>query len=156
MNNNILQRREECPSCHYTFIVGYTDTNTYRCPSCRNKFIAGQQLDHGLGCSVCTQRYHGDNNVYHHDGAPALMSDGRFLTNYNSTNELTESIRKLNGIMSPNEFRIFMQQHGNELLNAERDYLLKKNTSQPAVSCSEGWNKFWNINGGNWNYDNKQ
>ena len=148
--NNNLHTREECPACHFVFIVGYEPNGIRECPSCKKRFNSGQKIDHGKGCSICLNRYHGANNVYYKDGCPAIMSDGRFITYYNSTNELTETMRKLNGIRSPNEFRIFMQKHGDQFMNAERDHIVKENTCSPTTACSEGWYNLWTKNDGNW------
>jgi len=148
--NNNLHTREECPACHFVFVSGFDANSIRQCPSCKHKFQSGQKIDHGSGCSICSNRYRGSNNIFYNDGCPAIMSDGRFLTYYNSTNELTESMRKLNGIMSPNEFRTFMQKNGDLFMKAERNHLLKENTCSPNTACSQGWYDLWNKNGGNW------
>lgn len=153
--NNNLHNREECPACHFVFVVGFSEDGIRQCPSCKQKFLSGQKIDHGKGCSICLNRYHGSNNVYYKDGCPALMSDGRFITYYNSTNELTETMRKLNGFKSPNEFRTFMQKNGDLFMNAERDHIKKENTCSPGVACSEGWYNLWAKNRGNWQNETK-
>lgn len=164
---NNLHTKEECPNCHSSFISGFDPHNQRLCPSCKTKFIAGQKIDHGKGCSICSGRYQrnslntgdqgfpsigfkGQNNVYYRDGCPALMSDGRFITYYNSTNELTEAMRKLNGFTSPNQFRTFMQNNGDLFMNSERDYITKENTCSPKIACSEGWYDLWTKYGGDW------
>ena len=96
------------------------------------------------------QRPMGSNNVYYPDGCPALMSDGRFITYYNSSNELTETMRKMNGFRSENQFRTFMQTNGDLFMNAERDYLMKNNTCSPQTACSEGWYDLWTMKDGYW------
>ncbi|CAH6420658.1 Hypothetical protein MVR_LOCUS190 [uncultured virus] len=78
------------------------------------------------------------------------MSDGRFITNYNSTNELTEQMRNLNGIRNPNEFRNFMQKFGSAFMDAERDHTVRANTCMPQTACSQGWSDLWQKHGGNW------
>lgn len=148
--NNNLYTKEECPNCHFSFVGGFDPQNIRNCPSCKTKFASGQKVNHGVGCSICKSRYHGSNNVYYKDGCPAIMSDGRFITNYNSTNELTESMRKLNGFKSANQFRNFMQKNGELFMNKERDYIEKNNTCAPKVACSEGWYNLWAKHGGDW------
>lgn len=143
VSNNNLHTREECPSCHFLFIVGFNSSNVRICPSCKQRFVSEQNKNHGA------------NNVYYKNDCPALMSDGRFITYYNSTNELTETMRKLNGISNPNEFRIFMQKNGNQFMNSERNYMLKENTCSPTIACSEGWHKLWTRNGGDWTNTNE-
>lgn len=96
------------------------------------------------------QQFTGTNNVYFPDGCPALMSDGRFITYYNSTNELTEIMKKQNGFRSENQFRTFMQSHGDLFMNAERDFQIKNNTCSPATACSEGWHDLWTLKDGYW------
>lgn len=148
--NNNLHTREECPACHFVFVGGFDPDGSRQCPSCKQTFLSGQKIDHGKGCSICLNRYHGANNVYYKNGCPALMSDGRFITYYNSTNELTEAMRKLNGFKSPNQFRTFMQNNGDTFMKAERDYITKENTCNPSTACSEGWHNLWTKNGGSW------
>lgn len=150
VKNNNLHTREECPSCHFVFVSGFDPDGIRQCPSCKQTFLSGQKIDHGKGCSICLNRYHGSSNAYYKDGCPALMSDGRFITYYNSSNELTENIRKLNGFKSPNQFRTFMQNNGDQFMNTERNYITKENTCNPATACSEGWYNLWTKNAGNW------
>jgi len=152
MTQNSLHNREECPHCHFGFIRGFNSNKIQQCPSCKKKkYSSGEKINHGAGCSVCSNRRYGSNNVYYSDGCPALMSDGRFITQYNSTNELTEMMRKINGIKSSNEFRTFMQNNGKLFMDAERNHILKSNMCEPTVACSEGWYDLWTKHGGNWN-----
>lgn len=147
---NNLYTREECPFCHFAFISGFDQRNERKCPSCNQSFISGENIDHGKGCSVCSNRYRGSNNVYYKNGCPAIMSDGRFITNYNSSNELTENMRKLNGFKNHNQFRNFMQRNANLIMNAEREHLMRQNTCSPNTACSEGWNDLWEKKNGRW------
>lgn len=95
-------------------------------------------------------KFHGGNNVYYKDGCPALMNDGRFITNYNSANELTETMRKMNGFKSSNQFRTFMQTNGDLFMSTEREYQIKNNTCMPSTACSEGYYNLWSKNDGSW------
>ncbi len=141
--NNSLYTKEECPACHSVFISGFNADGIRSCPSCKQKFISRQKKNSGA------------NNVYYKNGCPAIMSDGRFITYYNSTNELTEAMRKLNGIQNTNEFRTFMQKYGDKIMTAERNHMVKENTCSPQTACSEGWYKLWTQNGGDWsNFEN--
>lgn len=146
---NNLYNKEECPMCHYTFVRGYDATSAIKCPSCKETFVSGQKINHGSDCQVCQSRF-GCNNQFYKDGCPPLMSDGRFITYHNSTNELTEAMRKMNKIDSPNAFRNFMQNNGNLFMNAERDHIVKNNSCTPSMACSEGWYNLWENNKGNW------
>ena len=138
---NNLYTKEECSHCHFSFLSGFDNKVERKCPSCKSLFISGQKIDHGKGCSICNAKYRGNNNVYYRDGCPALMSDGRFITNYNSSNELTESMRKMNGFQSANQFRNFMQNNADAFMKAERDFINRENTCRPGSMCSEGWNQ---------------
>jgi len=143
---NNLHTREMCPNCHFVFVSGYDPDDIRQCPSCHQKFISKSMPNN---ChSNTTNR--GANNVYYRDQCPALMSDGRFLTDYNSTNELTNAMRKKNGFQSSNQFRIFMQTNGDLFMNAERKHLLNKNTCQTNIACSEGWYDLWTKRRGSW------
>lgn len=155
-NTGNLHSKEECPNCHSVFTVGFDPSNLRKCPSCNKQFYTGQNINHGSGCSICLARsnknngigaHTGSNNIHFREQCPALMSDGRFITYYNSSNELTENLRKMNGIISPNEFRNFMQKHGDQFMKAERDHVVASNTCSPKTSCSEGWQKLWALHG---------
>lgn len=149
MNNTVFLKI--CPNCHYNLIPNFNFKNLYACPSCNKKFvsetISASDIDK---CKSCLDKHTGTNNVYYNSGCPALMSDGRFITYYNSANELTEELRKLNNIKSSNKFRNFMQNNANQFINAERNYLIRENTCSPAIACSEGWYNLWTKNKGNW------
>ena|ERR1700747_3721733 len=77
------------------------------------------------------------NNVY--EKCPARMEDGRFITRWQSTNELTHSIQEMNGIQSSNQFRTFLQQNTPVLIANERKYNNQTFGCNPNVSCSEGY-----------------
>ena len=141
---------EECPECHFVFMNLDDPYMVRECPSCHYRFKHGQKKVHQKHCPVCNLRYHGGNNVYFKEGCPALMSDGRFLTYYNSTNELTEAMRKVNGFRSANQFRNFMQTNGDLFMATERDFLINKNTCAPVTACSEGWYDLWTKLGRYW------
>lgn len=118
-----MNSKQKCPYCNYIFICGFE--NNPRCPECKKKFA--KQFNQGA------------NNVYYNDGSPAIMSDGRFITYRNSTNELTESLRKLNGIASPNEFRTFMQNNANKFMDGEKNYVNSEAQTGPKIACSQGF-----------------
>jgi hypothetical protein len=148
-NPNSLYSREECPHCHYTFVAGFDKSNIRTCPSCHLAFKSGDKPTH-LGCSICENRKRGANNIHYNAGCPALMSDGRFITYYGSTNELTEAISKLNGFDNSNKFREFMLANGDRFIKAERDHIQKEYTCNPNTGCSEGWVKNYVKNKGKW------
>jgi hypothetical protein len=81
------------------------------------------------------------NNIFHKDGCPAIMTDGRFLTNFIPASEITDEIKRINGINNSNEFRRFLQDNALKLINAEKQYLYQNNLCQPSFACCEGWKK---------------
>lgn len=129
IGNNLLTK-EECPLCHFIFTSGFNPDDKLECPSCKHKFIKN------------TNKYNGTNNVYYKDGCPAIMSDGRFITYYNPSKELTDMMQRLNNIENPHNFRIFMQNNGNLFMDAERNYFQEKNTCAPNTACSKGWQDY--------------
>ncbi|AKI80217.1 hypothetical protein QJ850_gp482 [Acanthamoeba polyphaga mimivirus] len=152
--NNSMYIREECPNCHFSYTKGFSNSIENKCPSCKHIYKSGDRVNHGPGCSICSSRTCGANNSLYKNGCPAIMSDGRFITNYNSSNELTEEMRKLNKIKSPNEFRLFLQNNGDKFMEAERNHLLRNNSCAPKIACSQGWYDLWTQNNGNWsNFD---
>lgn len=123
----MLYTKEKCPYCHFIFIGGYDPDNIRKCPSCERKFVSGN--------------YEGTNNIHYKNGCPALMSDGRFLTYYNSSHELTEIIRRLQGVCSTNKFRTLMQNNPHIFMEIENSYTKKECPCYPTIGCSEGWIK---------------
>ena len=54
---------------------------------------------------------------------PAMMSDGRFLTNYKSPWAYNEYIKYVNGIVRNDDYRLFLQTNADQILNSEFIYL---------------------------------
>jgi hypothetical protein len=79
----------------------------------------------------------GSNNVY--KNCPAIMSDGRFVTRWDSSNDLTHQIQLLNGIPSSNQFRNFMQQNADVIMASEREFINRNYGCNPQIACSEGY-----------------
>ncbi len=131
-----LHSKEQCPQCHFNYIAGYEENNIRRCPSCKYKYNNDNK------CSTNTLLNKGLNNTYYNYGCPALMSDGRFITYYNSTNELTECMRKLMDSKVLTHFVILCKKNANEFMNAERKYQENINTCNINTACSEGWYDF--------------
>lgn len=154
-----LYNHEKCPSCHNVFVTGFDSNNLRSCSYCNTVFVSSQKYDknslhtlHERERVFCNKVYNGEDNIYYSNGCPANMSDGRFITYYNSTNELTENMRKINGFQSHNQFRTFMQKYGDLFMKVEHDYIINKNncSSLPSIACSEGWYNLWSKYGGNW------
>jgi hypothetical protein len=68
-------------------------------------------------------------------GCPALMQDGRHLTNHVKFNVFDQYIRTLNEIDSAHTYRTFLQQNGDQILNKERAALTKLNTCSVTGQC---------------------
>ena len=75
-----------------------------------------------------------DNRYFNH-GCPALMQDGRFITNYIRGNVFDQFIRNVNDVKTAAEYRQFLQTDGNKILNRERAYLFKNNTCNINGKC---------------------
>ena len=76
-----------------------------------------------------------DNRYWSH-GCPALMQDGRFITNYVRSNVFDQFVRNVNEIQSSHEYRLFLQQNGDSILNKERAYLVKNNSCNINGKCA--------------------
>lgn len=112
------------------------------CPHCQNSIVVGNpNWIHTERASALpmTNPETGTNNIYWRDGCPALMSDGRFITYHYPTNELTNALQKAHNFRSANEFRTFMQKHGDQLMLANRQLVHDQNTCRPSMACSDAW-----------------
>jgi hypothetical protein len=56
---------------------------------------------------------------------PAKMDDGRFTTNYRTDSCINEQIKYVNGIVRDDDYRYFLQQNGQKLMDSEWAYLKK-------------------------------
>lgn len=75
------------------------------------------------------------DNRYHKYNCPALMSDGRFISNYTRSSVFDQYIRKENNIKSSHEFRHFLQDHGTTILNNLKAYHRENNTCSVEGRC---------------------
>lgn len=76
----------------------------------------------------------GDNR-YWSNNCPALMSDGRFITNYVRYNVFDQMVRNVNEISNNHDYRHFLQNNGDQILNKERQTLVKNNTCAVNGKC---------------------
>lgn len=139
--------KDNCAFCQCELGVRGNGPLSRKCQVCRKSAYP----DGLLAEKKKTNEFSGSNNLYFKDGCPALMGDGRFITYYNSSNELTEDLRRMNGFNNPNEFRRYMQLNGDKFMNDERNYMKINNTCAPSTTCSEGWCYLWNNGNGSWN-----
>jgi len=70
------------------------------------------------------------NNKYF--DCPALMSDGRLMTDYRSSNTLNDMIRISNNTLSSYEYRNFLTNNASNIMKINNDYISDKN------SCKSG------------------
>ena len=77
------------------------------------------------------------DNRYHTYGCPALMQDGRFITNFMPKRTFEQIIRQLNNIESSADYRMFLQKNGETIMNRENDYFVKNNTCGVNGQCSK-------------------
>lgn len=75
-----------------------------------------------------------DNRYFIH-GCPALMQDARFITNYTDSRVFDQFIRNVNKISSAQEYKKFLQENTEELINREREYLMKTNHCNVDGKC---------------------
>ena len=59
---------------------------------------------------------------------PAKMEDGRFLTDYRSSNTREQYIKQINGIVNTNDYRSFLIDNGEKILDAEWQYISSTNS----------------------------
>ena len=81
------------------------------------------------------------DNRYFNYGCPALMQDGRFLTNYVRARIFDHSIRNINSINSAQDFKVFLQKNGDTILNNERAKLNELYTCPVDGKCVPLGNK---------------
>lgn len=86
-----------------------------------------------------------NNSPQNHD-CPALMSDGRFLTDYRPSNDIVTLIMKQNGLHNSYEYKEFMIKNGQKIHQMTRNFYESK---YPCQSCQWvqpdpfGHNEFW-------------
>jgi len=65
------------------------------------------------------------NNKYF--DCPALMSDGRLMTDYRPSNTLNDMIRLNNNVHSSNNYRQFLINNAESIMSVNEDYIVEKN-----------------------------
>jgi len=75
------------------------------------------------------------DNRYFKNGCPPLMQDGRFVTNYLESRVFEQYVRNVNNIGSAQEYKRFLQVHGDTIINRERAYQEKINTCSVHGKC---------------------
>lgn len=75
------------------------------------------------------------DNRYHKYNCPPLMNDGRFLTSYVRSRVFDQYIRNINGVQSAQEYRHFLQNNGDQILNNLKGHLRENNTCKIEGKC---------------------
>jgi hypothetical protein len=75
------------------------------------------------------------DNRYYKYNCPALMNDGRFLTSYVRSRVFDQYIRNINNIQSSQEYRHFLQNNGDQIINNLKGYLRETNTCKIEGKC---------------------
>jgi len=76
----------------------------------------------------------GDNRYFSYD-CPAIMEDGRFITNYIRRRTFDQYIRGINNITSAQNYKEFLQNNGDDIINRERAYNDEKNVCKIDAKC---------------------
>jgi hypothetical protein len=61
---------------------------------------------------------------------PAKMSDGRIFSDYRSSTRKNEYMKFINGITRDDDYRIFLQNNGQQIVNSEFNFYKKSQTCQ--------------------------
>lgn len=64
------------------------------------------------------------NNQFWPYVCPALMADGRFTRNFMNNKIFNQKIRHINKIDNNHQYRHFLQQNANKIIENERNYYL--------------------------------
>ena len=75
------------------------------------------------------------DNRYYHYKCPPLMQDARFITNYTKNSTFEQFIRNVNNIDSAQEYKKFLQDNGDSIINRERAYLESVQTCPVQGKC---------------------
>lgn len=84
------------------------------------------------------------NNKYF--DCPALMSDGRIITDYRSSNTLNDMIRISNNTLSSYEYRQFLTNNAVDIMKVNNDYLMNKNSCPSGKLVTVPFNKVCSYN----------
>jgi hypothetical protein len=77
------------------------------------------------------------DNRFYRCGCPALMSDGRLVTNYLDNDVFNHFIAKSNKLNTSNQYRAFLQKNGSKIIGNERMFFTKKNVHQAKGECAK-------------------
>jgi hypothetical protein len=75
-----------------------------------------------------------DNRYYNYD-CPPLMNDGRFISSYIRSNVFDQYIRTTNNIQSAQDYKNFLQNNGDKVLNNLKSHIRENNTCRIEGRC---------------------
>ncbi len=75
------------------------------------------------------------DNRYYSYGCPALMQDARFITNYIDSRIFEQTIRGINKIKTAQEYRQFLQDKAETLMEKERKITETLNSCSLGNTC---------------------
>ena len=75
------------------------------------------------------------DNRYYKYNCPPLMNDGRFLTSYVRSRVFDQYVRNINNVKSSQEYRHFLQNNGDQILNNLKGYLRETNICKIEGKC---------------------
>ena len=74
------------------------------------------------------------DNRYFNNGCPPLMQDARFVTNYSDKRILDQQIKNFNKIEDVYDYKQFLQENAENIINNERKVIMQQNIC--SVNCS--------------------
>lgn len=75
-----------------------------------------------------------DNRYFQH-GCPPLMNDGRFISNYVRSSTFDQYVRLTNNINSTHDYRKFIQNNGQQIINNMKAFYHENNTCNVEGRC---------------------
>ncbi len=75
------------------------------------------------------------DNRYYNYNCPPLMNDGRFISNYVRSSTFDQYIRNFSNISNATEYRHYLQNNGNTIMNNIKGYLHQNNTCSVEGKC---------------------
>jgi hypothetical protein len=75
------------------------------------------------------------DNRYYKYNCPALMNDGRFLTSHVRSRVFDQYIRNINNINTGNDYKNFLQENGNSIINNLKAFHRQSDTCKVEGQC---------------------
>lgn len=75
------------------------------------------------------------DNRYYNYNCPALMNDGRFISNHVRSSTFDQYVKSVNNINTGSEYRKYLQENSTEIMNNIKAYLHEKNTCTVGGKC---------------------